>query len=385
MEQCEVGDRDMQIRDGRMDENIIIEMHKGLDAGKSDREVEQRVHNEMKCEGEMFCVKCDESQEEICMPVQEEEGEAQRGVRDPGEPTISMREEHELTHWPYRSWCSACVRARGRDNPSRRVEGGFDEHVLPRIRMDYGFLTEDVEYREGENGEEQTQVARESMTMAVVQESLLGSIWTYAVEAKGISETWFVEQLLEDMETIGLKNERVVVKSDQEPAIVEVMKEVQRRRESDYGTALDNSRVGDSDSNGTIESMVGLAEGMARVLRFSIEDRIGTKLKMSDPIMPWLVRHAGHVLTRSRIRENGRTAMQLIKGRRSNTELVPFGESVLFRIPHGKSKPGKFEEQWEFGVYVGFVIRSGESLVATKDGVFRVTSIRRRPSSERWS
>ena len=176
MEQCEVGDRDMQIRDGRMDENIIIEMHKGLDAGKSDREVEQRVHNEMKCEGEMFCVKCDESQEEICMPVQEEEGEAQRGVRDPGEPTISMREEHELTHWPYRSWCSACVRARGRDNPSRRVEGGFDEHVLPRIRMDYGFLTEDVEYREGENGEEQTQVARESMTMAVVQESLLGSI-----------------------------------------------------------------------------------------------------------------------------------------------------------------------------------------------------------------
>ena len=191
--------------------------------------------------------------------------------------------------------------------------------------------------------------------------------------------------MLEDMETIGLKNERVVVKSDQEPAIVEVMKEVQRRRESDYGTALDNSRVGDSDSNGTIESMVGLAEGMARVLRFSIEDRIGTKLKMSDPIMPWLVRHAGHVLTRSRIRENGRTAMQLIKGRRSNTELVPFGESVLFRIPHGKSKPGKFEEQWEFGVYVGFVIRSGESLVATKDGVFRATSIRRRPSSERWS
>ena len=65
--------------------------------------------------------------------------------------------------------------------------------------------------------------------------------------------------------------------------------------------------------------------------------------------------------------------------------MVPFGESVLFKIPHGKNKPGKFEEQWEFGVYVGFVVRSGESLVATKDGVFRASSIRRRPSSERWS
>ena len=123
--------------------------------------------------------------------------------------------------------------------------------------MDYGFLTEDVECREGENGEEETQIARESMTMAVVHESLLGSVWTYAVESKGTSETWFIEQLLEDLETVGLKNERVVVKSDQEPAITEVMREVQRRREADFGTAIDNSRVGDSDSTARSRALSG--------------------------------------------------------------------------------------------------------------------------------
>ena len=47
--------------------------------------------------------------------------------------------------------------------------------------------------------------------------------------------------------------------------------------------------------------------------------------------------------------------------------------------------PGKLESRWEEGVYMGFVIRTGEDLVATENGVFRVSTIRRRPSDERWS
>ena len=94
------------------------------------------------------------------------------------------------------------------------------------------------------------------MTIAVMQESLCKSVWAYAVASKGASEQWMVEQVLEDLETIGLKNQRIVLKSDQEPSIVEVLREVQKGRESEYGSAMDNSRVGDSDSNGTIENSI---------------------------------------------------------------------------------------------------------------------------------
>ena len=66
-------------------------------------------------------------------------------------------------------------------------------------------------------------------------------------------------------------------------------------------------------------------------------------------------------------------------------KLVAFGECVLFKVPKGATKPGKLEEVWEHGVYVGFVIRSGESLIATPDGVFRVSDVRRRPLDARWS
>jgi hypothetical protein len=75
----------------------------------------------------------------------------------------------------------------------------------------------------------------------------------------------------------------------------------------------------------------------------------------------------------------------MIKGRRSNVKMKELGEAVLFRIPETKTMPGKFEPKWEEGVYVGFNIRTGEDLVSTDRGVFRVSTVRRRPANERWS
>ena len=39
----------------------------------------------------------------------EEEADPPRAVRDPGQPTRVMIEEHNLTHIPFRPWCAACV------------------------------------------------------------------------------------------------------------------------------------------------------------------------------------------------------------------------------------------------------------------------------------
>ena len=74
-----------------------------------------------------------------------------------------------------------------------------------------------------------------------------------------------------------------------------------------------------------------------------------------------MVRHAGHLITRFRVRENGRTSYQMMKGRRSNSKLVPFGETVLFKIPKTEKKIGDFEDRWEQGIWVGFIIRSGST------------------------
>ena len=254
----------------------------------------------------------DDSQEEmgngfLCMPCEDQEGidaeveveaEVQRAAADPGQPTRAERDEHSLTHFPFRSWCRVCVLGRAKDSPSRTVKGAFAESVLPRVRMDYCFLTEDVEKEAGEHGEAESARADTSITVAVMQESLCRSVWAYAVESKGSMEEWMIQQVCDDLETVGLKNERLVLTSDQESSIVDVMKEMQKARECEFGSALDNSRVGDSDSNGTIENAVGSVEGVARTLRIALEEKVGQRILATDPIIPWLIRHAGHIITR---------------------------------------------------------------------------------------
>ena len=43
---------------------------------------------------------------------EQQEARKAKGLPAPQQPTAQERLEHELTHLPYRSWCSACVQAR---------------------------------------------------------------------------------------------------------------------------------------------------------------------------------------------------------------------------------------------------------------------------------
>ena len=80
--------------------------------------------------------------------------------------------------------------------------------------MDYCFLTEGVKKTEDSNAKVET--AKTSLTVLVMTETECKSIWAYAVEVKGASDPWIVEQIVEDLETIGLTEERLVLKTDQE-------------------------------------------------------------------------------------------------------------------------------------------------------------------------
>ncbi len=313
----------------------------------------------------------------------ENEVEKVKIVRDPGTPTAAERAAHDVTHLPYRPWCEHCVRGRATGQQHRTVKGDLAESTVTRVGMDYGFIQEDQTIIESEHGTETK--ATLSMTILVMVETLCHSIWSYAVEGKGIISTdWLAPKLVEDMTTIGLSKERIIAKSDQEPAIVQLQKEIVRLRQ-DAGTALENSRVGDSDSNGRVENAIRDVKAMIRTLRSHVEVKAETKIRLDAPIVPWMVRHAGYLITRCRVREDGKTAMQKMKGRRINTPLLPFAEIVLFKLPKVSHMPGDFQDKFEAGVWLGCTVRSGEHLVATANGVYKVSSVIRGPEDRRWS
>ena len=127
--------------------------------------------------------------------------------------------------------------------------------------------------------------------------------------------------------------------------------------------------------------------GLVRTVRACLEARIGEQVDLHSPVVDWMVRHSGVFITRYRKRLSGKSSFRLIYGRDSILPVVKFGETVMFKpldVSAG-SRPGKFEDQWDLGVWLGSCIRIGENIVCTKDGTFRVGAIRRRPADQRWS
>ena len=58
-----------------------------------------------------------------------------KALPKPNEPTEQRRATHNLTHLPYLSWCEHCVKAKGRENHSKRQ---IDRQ--PVIQVDYCFV-----------------------------------------------------------------------------------------------------------------------------------------------------------------------------------------------------------------------------------------------------
>ena len=131
------------------------------------------------------------------LEVEEDEGQVQRAAKAPRLPGAREREEHNLTHCPYRSWCEHCVRGQAKDFPHRAVSGIFAESDVVRVSMDYCFLTEDVVSKDVEH--ESSTKSRVSMTVLVMAETLCRSVWAYAVTTKGAGEAWVADQITEDL------------------------------------------------------------------------------------------------------------------------------------------------------------------------------------------
>ena len=317
------------------------------------------------------CYPVDEQEEARGAEVEEDlqgeedsgEAAAARTVNQPRMPTAKERAMHELTHCPYRSWCEHCVRGQGSEYKHSTVVGS-NVGSIPRVIMDYCFFTEDAK-RQSDEHQESVEVET-SMTALVMKETLCGSVWAYALKSKSVAEDpWIADQLVDDMSTVGMARERVIVKSDQEPAIVELQLEIAKKRGyGDYGigTGIENSKVGDSDSNGKIERAIRDVGNMVRTLRSDLESRLGKNITLNMNIVPWIIRHASYLITRCRVRSHGKTSLQLMKGRTILTELVPFGETVLFKLPKPGNAVGSFEDQWEEGIWIGSTIRDGMSI-----------------------
>ena len=203
---------------------------------------------------------------------------------------------------------------------------------VPQVCLDYAFLCDKDE--------------TETITCRVCKDAGTRNLFGDVCPRKGALE-YSVAQTLVNIRRLGYK--RMILKTDQEPALVALANAVISQREEE--TILEHSQVAESASNGVIEKGVQQLEEQVRVLKLGLQQRIGSFVPTKHPIMTWLVPHAADSLNKLEVGADGKTAYERLRGKRYKGELVEFGATVRYRIP-GALQPGhgKLEAWWSEGL-----------------------------------
>jgi len=284
--------------------------------------------------------------------------------RQPEEPTKEEIEEHNINHTPFRSWCPQCVKARGRATHHKKHEE--QEKAIPDFHIDYWFMRD-------HRGAELVPVAN-------IKDGKSKTNKAHVVPGKGNAEG-VAKKIVRDIEEMGY-NGVISLKGDQENAIMDLIKEIQRLRPQ--GAIVEEAKNKDSQSNGMIERGIQSVEGIVRTMKLALEKKIGTMIPCNHPVMTWLVEHGAETLNRYHVGQDGRTAYERLKGKKYRGEMIEFGRKIFHRHP-GRVEGGSMEPRWEEGIWLGKRVRSDEHIVACTSGkVMKARSIAMKPLSESW-
>ena len=181
-------------------------------------------------------------------------------VLNPHMPTNAEREEHVLTHLPYRNWCRHCVRGRGKEAAHTSMEKDRGNGV-GEFSLDYAFpATEDGD----------------GMTLLVVRERETRMTCSMQVPRKGSTGLYASKRVVAFIREVGYEDCTIIMKTDGEAALKAVVDEVARmrgtaktiREEAPYGgeSVERDHREGDPERGGAAQGHEG-CDGSEMVVR----------------------------------------------------------------------------------------------------------------------
>ena len=188
-----------------------------------------------------------------------------------------------------------------------------------------------------------------------------------------------IKRLSEDVGALGYS--RLVLKSDQEPAIKELKARVKMERAEDI--IMEESPAYEHRANGEVERAIQTVQGQVRTLKSALEARYNSPVGQDWSVLPWMVRHAGNAINRYLRGTDGLTAYRRLKGKEFKRETAEFGEGVWYMRADIVGK-AKLESRWEDGIWLGIHEASGEHIIGTKDGCLKAKDIKRKPEADRW-
>ena len=207
---------------------------------------------------------------------------------------------------------------------------------IPVLHLDYSFL-----WKDADEGKQIALVGKIEPT---------GSTLVVPMDVKGPTDQYGCEKLKSFIKTH--RTELLVCKSDQEHALVaQIEKIVDTLRRDGVQVALEQSPVGESQSNGIAARKIQAVEDPLRTMRAALQGRLKMQIPMRHPIMQWVMENVGSVMNHYVMGNDGLTAYQRLHGRRADSKAVEFGEHVFYHVP--KKLRSKMQLRWRIGIYMG--------------------------------
>ena len=213
----------------------------------------------------------------------------------------------------------------------------------------------------------------------MVYDDYSGALFAVAVATKEY-EDWLAEYLKAITVELGYGGARIAIKHDNAPELIRLRTELTSRRGAP--TVPITVPVKESKNNGAVERAVRTWQGQFRTLKDHAEFELKSELGPRHPLLTWCAWWAAALLNRVQVQPNGRTAYEMYSGHRAKTPIAAFGERIMWRTPRAVSGRGKFQTEWEYGVFIG--VSGAEALIGDADGVHRSRDIRRMTDDECW-
>ncbi|CAK0854432.1 unnamed protein product [Prorocentrum cordatum] len=135
-------------------------------------------------------------------------------------------------------------------------------------------------------------------------------------------------------------------------------------------------------SNGAIENAVERVESLLRALHGELEAKLEVKIGPESLIMPWLVRHAGYLLTRLAIATDGRAAWGRLGRAKFKSGRGKLGGAIDCKIQakdYSKQEPG-----WGEGVFLSRRDGSDEIIVGAARGIEHARTMRPKAKEDKY-
>ena len=151
------------------------------------------------------------------------------------------------------------------------------------------------------------------MPIMVVKDRKTRTIRPRVAPQKG-SHWYGIKVLSGIIESLG--HSKVILKSDQEPALVSLKDAV--KSEARVNLVLEESPEYESKSNGEVERAIQMVQGQFRTMKDRLESRYNQRIGGERPCVPWLIAHALGTINRQYVYRDGWTAFENWKGRKFN-------------------------------------------------------------------